>query len=193
MSDLPTAPIALPDGSSLVLANDALAKQFRIVAQMIAAGPGMGMRRQVFMVSISGFDSHSNQLRDQPLLMARVAQSVNWFLSALQARGLLNSVLLFTASDFGRTLTSNGDGCDHGWGGHQFVFGGSVKGRNIYGTMPVAALGTADDLGSGRLLPSSSVTQYAATLGTWMGLNSSELRAVLPNLDNFAVGQLGFV
>jgi len=193
VSNLPTAPVALPDGSSLVLANDALARQFRIVAQMIAAGPGMGMRRQVFMVSISGFDAHSNQLRDQPLLMARVAQSVNWFLSALQAQGLLNNVLLFTASDFGRTLTSNGDGCDHGWGGHQLVFGGSVKGRNVYGTMPIAALGTADDLGSGRLLPSSSVTQYAATLGTWMGLNASELRAVLPNLDNFPVGPLGFV
>ena len=180
-------------GSTLALATDALAKQLRVVAQLIAAGPGLGMKRQVFMVQIGGFDSHSNQMRDQPLLMARVAQSVNWFLGAMQAQGLLNKVLLFTASDFGRTLASNGDGCDHGWGGHHLVAGGSVKGREIYGSMPITALGTNDDLGSGRLLPSTSVTQYAATRGAWMGLSAAELRSVLPNLGEFSTGNLGFV
>ena len=190
---LPTTATTLPNGSTLALATDALAKQLRVVAQLIAAGPGLGMKRQVFMVQIGGFDSHSNQMRDQPLLMARVAQSVNWFLGAMQAQGLLNKVLLFTASDFGRTLASNGDGCDHGWGGHHLVAGGSVKGREIYGSMPITALGTNDDLGSGRLLPSTSVTQYAATLGAWMGLSAAELRSVLPNLDEFSTGNLGFV
>ncbi|OGB00478.1 MAG: hypothetical protein A3E25_14800 [Burkholderiales bacterium RIFCSPHIGHO2_12_FULL_69_20] len=193
LAALPTAPITLPNGSTLALNNDALAKQLRIVAQMIAAGPGLGMRRQVFMVSIGGFDSHSHQMRDQPLLMARVAQSVNWFLSALQGAGMLNNVVLFSTSDFGRTLASNGDGCDHGWGSHHFIAGGAVKGRQIFGTMPVTALGTADDLGSGRLLPSTSVTQYAATLGAWMGLSAGELRTVLPNLGSFSSANLGFV
>ena len=193
LAALPSAPITLPDGSTLALNNDALAKQLRIVAQMIAAGPAMGMRRQVFMVSLGGFDSHSNQMRDQPLLMARVAQSVNWFMSALQGQGMLNNVMLFSASDFGRTLASNGDGCDHGWGSHHFVAGGAVKGRQILGSMPITALGTADDLGSGRLLPSTSVSQYAASLGAWLGLNASEQRSVLPSLANFSTPNLGFV
>jgi uncharacterized protein (DUF1501 family) len=163
------------------------------VAQMIAAGPGLGMRRQVFMVSVGGFDTHANQRRDQPLLMGRVANSVDWFLSALQGAGLLDRMTLFTASDFGRTLTSNGQGSDHGWGSHHFIAGGAVKGRQIYGSFPVTALGTSTDVDSGRLLPTTSVTEYAATLGRWMGLGRSELDTVLPNLGNFAVPDLGFL
>lgn len=175
------------------LANDSLARQLRIVAQMIAAGPKMGLRRQVFMVSIGGFDSHSNQMRDQPVLMSRVASSVDWFLRSLEGVGMLNNATLFTASDFGRTLVSNGDGSDHGWGSHHFIAGGAVRGTNIYGSFPVTALGTATDVGSGRLLPTTSVTEYAATLGRWMGLSASELTTVLPNLGNFSNTNLGFM
>jgi uncharacterized protein (DUF1501 family) len=165
----------------------------RIVAQMIAAGTGLGMRRQVFMVSVGGFDTHANQRRDQPLLMARVAHSMDWFLTALQGAGLLDRTTLFTASDFGRTLTSNGQGSDHGWGAHHFIAGGAVKGRQIYGHFPITALGTATDVDNGRLLPTVSVTEYAATLGRWMGLSRSELGTVLPNLGNFSVPDLGFL
>ncbi|MEX8494622.1 DUF1501 domain-containing protein [Sphaerotilus sp.] len=175
------------------LTNDSLARQLRIVAQMIAAGPKMGLRRQVFMVSIGGFDSHSNQMRDQPVLMSRVANSVDWFLRSLEGVGMLNNATLFTASDFGRTLVSNGDGSDHGWGSHHFIAGGAVRGTSIYGSFPVTALGTATDVGSGRLLPTTSVTEYAATLGRWMGLTSSELTTVLPNLGNFSNTNLGFM
>jgi uncharacterized protein (DUF1501 family) len=190
---LPSTPITLPSGTSLRLDQEGLAKQLRIVAQMIAAGPGLGMRRQVFMVSVGGFDTHANQRRDQPLLMGRVANSVDWFLSALQGAGLLDRMTLFTASDFGRTLTSNGQGSDHGWGSHHFIAGGAVKGRQLYGSFPVTALGTSTDVDSGRLLPTTSVTEYAATLGRWMGLGRSELDTVLPNLGNFAVPDLGFL
>ena len=190
---LPSAPITLPNGGTLALNKDALAQQLRVVAQMAAAAPGLGMRRQVFMVNIGGFDSHANQLRDQPLLMARVANSVSWFFSALDGLGLASNVTLFTASDFGRTLNSNGQGCDHGWGSHHFVAGGAVRGRSIYGRFPTAALGSADDVGSGRLLPSTSVTEYAATLGRWMGLSNTDLLTVLPNLASFGSANLGFV
>jgi len=107
--------------------------------------------------------------------------------------GLQNSVTLFTASDFGRALVSNGAGSDHGWGSHHFVAGGAVKGRAIYGRFPTTALGTADDAGSGRLLPSTSVTEYAATLGKWMGLSATELTTVLPNLGNFTLAPSSFV
>lgn len=190
---LPSAPVTLASGGLLALDQDALAKQLRIVAQMIAAGPGLGMRRQVFMVSMSGFDTHSNQGRDQPMLMARVAHGIDWFLNALDSTGLLGSTTLFTASDFGRTLTSNGDGSDHGWGSHHFIAGGAVKGRNLYGTFPVTALGTATDVDNGRLLPTTSVTEYAATLGRWMGLSQADLATVLPNLGNFSQTDLGFL
>jgi uncharacterized protein (DUF1501 family) len=182
---LPTTPVTLPGGGSVTLSNEGLAKQLRMVAQLVAAGQTLGMRRQVFMVNIGGFDTHANQMRDQPLLMARVAQSIGYFMGALGAMGLQDKVTLFTASDFGRTLTSNGDGSDHGWGSHHFVAGGMVRGREIYGRMPIPALGTTDEVGSGRLLPSTGVTQLAARLGGWMGLSAAEQAWVLPNLAAF--------
>ena len=114
-------------------------------------------------------------------------------MTAVASLGLANSVTLFTASDFGRTLSSNGDGSDRGWGSHHFVAGGAVKGRTIYGKFPTTALNTEDDLGSGRLLPSTSVTQMAGTMASWMRLSASEIPCVLPNVGNFAPGGLGFV
>jgi len=190
---IPATPIALGTGGVTTLDKESLAKQLRMVARMIGAGQTMGMRRQVFMVSMGGFDTHNNQMRDQPSLMARVAHSVDYFMTAVASLGLANNVTLFTASDFGRTLSSNGDGSDHGWGSHHFVAGGAVKGRAIYGKFPATALNTADDIGSGRLLPSTSVTQMAGTVASWMGLSATEIPYVLPNVGNFAPGGLGFV
>jgi uncharacterized protein (DUF1501 family) len=190
---IPATAIANGSGGTSLLDKDSLAQQLRMVARMIGAGQKMGMRRQVFMVSMGGFDSHNNQLRDQPNLMARVAHSVDYFMQAVASQGLANNVLLFTASDFGRTLSSNGDGSDHGWGSHHFVVGGSVKGRQILGRFPTTALGTPDDIGSGRLLPSTSVTQMAAEMAGWLGLSATELPYVLPNVGNFAAGGLDFV
>ncbi|MCA0240451.1 MAG: DUF1501 domain-containing protein [Proteobacteria bacterium] len=190
---LATTAVTLGAAPAITPANESLAKQLRLVARLIGAGQQLGMQRQVFMVSLGGFDTHNNQMSQQPALMARVALSVDYFLGALQSLGLLNNVLLFTASDFGRTLVSNGDGSDHGWGSHHFVAGGAVKGRDIYGTFPLTATGTADDVGSGRLLPSTSVTQLAATLGGWLGLSASEQATVLPGLGNFPSAALGMV
>ena len=107
-------------------------------------------------------------------------------MSTLGGLGLQNNVTIFTASEFGRALVSNGDGCDHGWGSHHFVMGGSVRGRQVHGQIPLAALGTPEDLGHGRLLPTVSVSQLAANLGAWMGLSASEQQMVLPNLRNFS-------
>ena len=164
-----------------------------MVAQMIGAAPQLGMRRQVFMVSMGGFDSHANQMRDQPSQMARVAHSIDYFMSAMSSMGMLNNVALFTASDFGRTLLSNGSGCDHGWGSHQFVAGGAVSGRNIHGRFPATTLGSADDVGSGRLLPAYSVAQMAAPLGRWLGLSAAEIAMVLPGISSFDAQALQFI
>jgi uncharacterized protein (DUF1501 family) len=188
---IPATPIV--PGSTSTLDRDHLARQLRMVAAMIGAGPTLGMRRQVFMVSMGGFDTHANQVRDQPALMSRVALSVDYFLQALSTMGLLDNVVLFSASDFGRTLVSNGQGSDHGWGSHHFVAGGQVRGRNVYGRFPSLAIGSADDVGSGRLLPATSVTEYAASLGRWMGLSSADVASVLPNIGNFSQAGAGFL
>jgi uncharacterized protein (DUF1501 family) len=184
----------LPGGSgSTTLDKTSLARQLRMVAQLVGAGPGLGMRRQVFMVSLGGFDTHANQMRDQPGHMAQVAQAVDYFMTSLAGMGLLNNVTLFTASDFGRTLLSNGDGSDHGWGSHHFVVGGAVLGRNIHGRFPITAVGTNDDVGSGRLLPTSAVSQMAAPLGRWLGLSATEVATALPGLGNFDAQALRFI
>jgi uncharacterized protein (DUF1501 family) len=193
--------VAPPSGTAVRLSNDGsivpdqlpVARQLRAVAQMIGAAPVLGMRRQVFMVTMNGFDTHGRLLSDQPALMAGVAQAVSYFLSTLRGLGMEDKVTLFTASDFGRTLTSNGSGSDHGWGSHHFVAGGAVRGRDIYGRFPMTTLGGADDVGSGRLLPSTSVTEYAATMARWMGVPEAGLPDVLPNLRQFSAPNLGFV
>ena len=190
---IPATAIMQGNGIPITLDQDSLANQLRMVAQLVSAGQRLGMRRQVFIVSISGFDSHANQMRDQPALMARVAHSVDYFLGALSTMGLLNNVTLFTASEFGRALLSNGSGCDHGWGGHQFVAGGAVAGRNIHGRFPATALGSEDDVGSGRLLPAYAVVQMAAPLGRWMGLSATEVATVLPGISNFDAQALRFI
>ena len=190
----------IPMGQPSALSEDSLAKQLRIVAQIISRNTAIGARRQVFMVSLGGFDTHDNHNRDQTLLMQRVAHNVKYFTDAMAALGLADNVALFTASDFGRTLVSNGKGSDHGWGATHFIAGGTggagasaIKGQNIYGTMAPAGLGHSWDVGSGRLLPTTSVEQYAATLGKWFGIGNSNLDLVLPNLGNFATRDLGFM
>ncbi len=183
---IPSTAIAQVNAGNTTLDKLSLARQLRMVLQVIAANQALGMRRQVFMVQMGGFDTHANQMRDQPAQMAQVAQSINYFMTALNSLGLQNNVTLFTASDFGRTLLSNGAGSDHGWGSHHFVAGGAVRGGNIYGQFPRTALRTSDDIGSGRLLPSTAVSQMAATMAGWMGLSATEQLQVLPTLNNFS-------
>ena len=172
-------------------ANNALATQMKMVARLIGARAGLGSKRQVFMVSLGGFDLHDNLISQQTTLMQRVSEAMTAFYNATVELGLADKVTDFTASDFGRTLSSNGDGSDHGWGSHHLMVGGAVKGKAFYGTPPpvsvtnTTALEDQWHVGQGRLLPSTSVTQYAATLAKWFGVADSELAGVLPNITNF--------
>lgn len=186
-------PFQLPNGTSSTLDREPLAKQLQMVARLVSAGSQLGMRRQVFFVSISGFDTHTQQLRDHSSLSTRVALSIDYFLTSLAALGLLENVTLFSASDFGRTLQTNGSGTDHGWGNHHLVAGGAVKGGEIFGQFPTVALKSETDVGSGRLLPTTAVNEYAGKLGRWMGLSADELNTVLPNLYRFSSPNLEFV
>ena len=168
-----------------------LADQLKMVARLIGARSAMGTKRQVFMVSIGGFDLHDNLIAQHPTLLGQVSEALTAFYAATVELGVANKVTAFTASDFGRTLTSNGDGSDHGWGSHHLMVGGAVKGKTFYGAPPPVSVGStaaAQDqwhVGQGRLLPSTSVDQYAATLARWFGVADTELSGILPNLRHF--------
>jgi uncharacterized protein (DUF1501 family) len=162
-----------------------LADQLRMVARMISVSAELGAKRQVFFVSIGGFDLHDNLVPQQPVLLQRVADALRAFYDTTVALGVADRVTTFTGSDFGRTLQSNDDGSDHGWGSMHFVMGGAVKGQRIYGTPPAIGNNTPDDVGQGRLLPTISVDQYAATLASWFGVSPGNMATVLPNIGNY--------
>jgi uncharacterized protein (DUF1501 family) len=185
-----TSALALAPPST-VFASDSLAQQLKMVARLIKGQATLGAKRQVFLVSMGGFDLHDNLISQQPALMDHLSAAMTAFYNATVEMGVANKVTAFTASDFGRTLASNGDGSDHGWGSHHLVVGGAVKGQAFYGTPPPVSVGNttaaADQwhVGQGRLLPSTSVDQYAATLAKWFGVADSELPGILPNIHHF--------
>lgn len=179
---------------SVTYPESQLADQLKMVATLASSQKLLSQPRQVFFVSMGGFDTHDNQITDQPRLLQNLSEALLAFNADIQTRGLANNITSFTMSDFGRTLTSNGDGTDHGWGGHQIIMGGAVKGGDVYGTMPEDfTLNSSDDLGDGRIIPTTSVDQYAATLAKWFGLSTSEINAVFPNLSRFEHSDLGFM
>lgn len=169
--------------------------QLRMVARMISARDALGAKRQVFFVSLGGFDTHDNLLSEHGDLLATVDTAMANFQQTLNTAGLADQVTTFTASDFGRTLTTDGDGSDHGWGSMHFVMGGAVKGQQFYGSAPQIANNGDNDVGQGRLLPSMGVDPFAATLGRWFGVSDSELALVLPHLDRWDASErnVGFM
>jgi uncharacterized protein (DUF1501 family) len=142
---------------------------------------------------VGGFDQHDTLLADQPGLLTNVSNSMKMFHDAMVEIGMQNSVTMFTHSDFGRTLTSNGDGSDHAWGGVQLVAGGAVRGRQFYGQYPLLEIGSALEIGGGRIIPTVSADQYAATLASWFGVPDADLPKVAPSINNFATRNLGFL
>jgi uncharacterized protein (DUF1501 family) len=193
LAEVANGALASAPALSTTFPEGPLADQLAAVARLLAVRDRLQMRRQVFLVAAGGFDTHDDQNQLQPGLLGGVADSLAAFQAALDEIGAAQDVVTFTQSDFGRTLTSNGDGTDHGWGAHQLVMGGPVAGREIYGTMPRLEIGGPDDVGGGRIVPTLSVDQYAATLLSWFGITEPQLDQVLPNLRNFASRDLRFV
>lgn len=175
--------------------NSYLAYQLQMVARMIGIRSALGMRRQVYFVAAGGFDTHGDQLVEQAQLLTDLSQSLNSFYNATVELGVANQVTTFTASDFGRTLITNGSGSDHGWGSHHLVMGGDVNGGDIYGKFPTLTVEGTDDTDDGRWIPSTSVDQYAATMAKWFGVSDGDMGTVFPNLGRFSGSgsHLGFM
>lgn len=168
--------------------------QMRSIAKIIAARNALGVKRQIFFASVGGFDTHGGQERDHPPLLLAISKILNAFYKATVELGVADKVTTFTGSDFGRTLVNNGQGTDHGWGSHQFILGGAVKGGDCYGKFPVVELDGPDDAGGeGRWIPTTSVDQYAATLAKWFGVSATDIPLVVPNISRFASRDLGFM
>ena len=173
--------------------GNGLANQLRTVASLIAARGSLGVTRQVFLVAMGGFDNHDGLIGQHEGLLAGLDFAMDAFYRATVELGVADQVTTFTASDFGRTLASNGDGSDHGWGSHHFIMGGAVNGGRFYGRAPHVSVETADQVGRGRLLPDTSVDEYSATLAQWFGVSPSELPSISPNIGRFAAPDLGFL
>lgn len=182
-----------PSPFATAFPSSPLGTQLRTVAELIAVRDRLQVTRQIFFVATGGFDTHDDQAQEQPGLLANVSQCMSAFYRATVEMSVASSVTAFTQSDFGRTLTSNGDGTDHAWGGIQLVAGGAVRGREMYGRYPVLEIGAATDVGGGRMIPALSSDQYAATLARWFGVADAQLPVVAPHIGSFPQRDLGFM
>ncbi len=180
--------------ATTVPAGNSLATNLGMIARTASSAGRLGARRQIFFVQLGGWDHHDEVLNNQVTMLRTVSQALGFFWSALGELGLQNNVTLFTASDFGRTLTSNGNGSDHAWGGNHLVLGGAVRGGNVFGNReqgyyPDLQNLAAIDTGQGRLIPGVAVDEYARDLLSWFGVSNGDLDYVLPAFSSRFAGR----
>ena len=180
--------------------NTTLANQLKAIAYLISVSSSLNLKRQVFFARVGGWDTHADQVDDinkaigaHADLLTQVSEAMGAFYDTTVELGCADRVTTFTASDFGRTYSSNGDGSDHGWGSHHLVLGGAVKGGDIYGKMPTLTIGGPDDTSQGRWIPTTSVDEYGATLARWFGVSDTNMSVAFPNIGRFAKPNIGFL
>ncbi|MEO8572347.1 MAG: DUF1501 domain-containing protein [Pyrinomonadaceae bacterium] len=201
---------SLNDGAevTVVFPSTEIGNQLKQVARLIKARSALHVTRQIFFVSIDGFDTHTGQLLGQAGLLGRFSQASRSFFDEMTAQGIADKVTQFTITDFSRTFNPGGSGTnvgsDHAWANHQFIIGGSVLGGDFYGMnttngtpFPTLLQNGPDDSDSssarGRWIPTTSVEQYAGTIAKWFGLEAADVPYVFPNMSNFPVTDLGFM
>lgn len=185
--------------------TDSLSNKFKKIAQVVGAASTLGQKRQIFFITDGGWDNHNNVMAAQPTNLAEVSRAMKSFYDATVELGVQDQVTTFSASEFARTLTTNGQGSDHGWGGNQMVMGGAVDGGKMKGFVPSGQNGayvnfedlSTINVGRGRLIPTTAVDEMAADLAMWFGIsNGPDLELVLPTIRRFfttggASGPLG--
>lgn len=176
-----------------VFPNTQIGQQLKMVAKLISARVGLGFRRQTFFCEVNGFDTHFEQVVSHANSLAEVSAAMTAFYNATAELGVSSEVTTFTASDFGRTYSPSSGGTEHGWGAHHLIMGGAVRGKDIYGQVPVLTIDGPDDSGAGRWIPTTSIDQYSATLARWFGVGESSLPIIFPNVGRFATSNLGFM
>ena len=170
---------------STAFSENEFSQALNMVAKTIAVRDELNVCRQCFFISYDGWDHHDRVLTSHQEMLGVLSKGLKEFDDAMSELGLGDQVTTFAMSDFARTLTSNGNGSDHGWGGNVFALGGAVKGGQVYGTYPTLALGSDLDVENGVLIPTLSTDEYFAELAMWFGVTATDLPTILPNLTNF--------
>jgi uncharacterized protein (DUF1501 family) len=172
-----------------------ISNQLLQVAKILSVRDLLGLRRQIFFVSMGGYDTHTNEVGSHQTLFSQLDAALTAFYNSTVELGISDAVTTFTLSEFGRTLLqASGGGSDHAWGSHHVVVGGAIRGGDMYGTFPTLALGGPDDASNeGRWIPTTALDQYAATLASWFGVADADVPAIFPNLNNFTTRNLGFL
>ena len=179
--------------SKPTLTDTSILKQLKAVAKLAYIGKKRGLKRQIFFISDGGYDTHNNQSVQHARKLRGLSLGIGDFTKALEEMGMENEVTTFNISEFGRSLGSNGDGTDHAWGSNLFVVGGAVNG-GLYGKLPDLTLGGKDDIvKKGRLIPTTSMSQYYGTIVKWFGADEAMIQKIVPELKNFTTQDLGFM
>lgn len=164
------------------------------IAELICIREQLNMQRQIFFVELAGFDTHSKHAENHGNLSDDLSTFLKIFNDVMKSKGVHDSVLTVTTSEFGRNLASNGDGTDHAWGAQHMVMGGPVDGGKIVGTFPSLELNGPDDYnGLGRMIPTTSISQYGSTIAKWFGVPANRIETLFPNVVNFADRDIGFI
>ena len=173
------------DDFTTPFSGNRISQSFRMIAKAIAARDTLGFKRQIFFVNFGGWDHHDELLTNQANMLGVVNNAMTEFSAVLEEMNMFDDVTTFSISEFGRTLTSNGNGTDHAWGGNVMAMGGSVNGGDMFGTYPSLELDNPYELQDGVMLPTTSSDLYFAELALWFGVPESELNTLFPNLSNF--------
>lgn len=180
-----TAVDGISDFSTLLPEYNDLAAQLNMVAKTIASRDTLGFSRQIFFVQIGGWDHHDELLVNHSNKLTEVNDALKYFNDVMTELNVNDCVTTFSVSDFARTLTSNGNGTDHAWGGNAFMMGGAVNGKDIYGDYPTLALNSDLNINDSVIIPTTAADSYMAELALWFGVPASELPTIFPNISNF--------
>ncbi len=174
--------------TSTIFAGDSLSKSLQAISKVISVRQQLGAKRQIFFVTYGGWDMHDNLVSGLAGRLPIVSAAMKSFYDSTVELGISDKITTFTISDFARTLTSNGQGSDHAWGGNNMIMGGAVNGSKIYGAFPKmntlsSNLKNVSD--RGNFIPTVSTDEMYAELALWYGVSPSDLCYILPNIGNF--------